>query len=227
MILEIENLSKSIDGVEVIKDFSLTVNKGDKIAFVGSDNIFKTTLFQIINENIEPDSGTFKWGQTISTSYFPKDNSEFFDNDLILTEWLNQYTDNNDESYIRGFLGRMLFAGEDALKQSNVLSGGEKVRCMLSKIMMSNSNVIILDEPTSHIDLETISALNNSLISYNEILIFSSHDHQFISTIANRIIEITPSGIIDQKMDFESYLENENIKKLRDEYYHGHTRIMI
>jgi len=227
VILEIENLSKSIDGVEVIKDFSLTVNKGDKIAFVGSDNIFKTTLFQIINENIEPDSGTFKWGQTISTSYFPKDNSEFFDNDLILTEWLNQYTDNNDESYIRGFLGRMLFAGEDALKQSNVLSGGEKVRCMLSKIMMSNSNVIILDEPTSHIDLETISALNNSLISYNEILIFSSHDHQFISTIANRIIEITPSGIIDQKMDFESYLENENIKKLRDEYYHGHTRIMI
>ncbi|MCK4956152.1 MAG: ATP-binding cassette domain-containing protein, partial [Candidatus Cloacimonetes bacterium] len=191
VILEIENLSKSIDGVEVIKDFSLTVNKGDKIAFVGSDNIFKTTLFQILNENIEPDSGTFRWGQTISNSYFPKDNSEFFDNDLILTEWLNQYTDNNDESYIRGFLGRMLFTGEDALKQANVLSGGEKARCMLSKIMMSNSNVIILDEPTSHIDLETISVLNNSLISYNEILLFSSHDHQFISTIANRIIEIT------------------------------------
>jgi len=227
VILEIENISKTIDGVEVIKDFSLTVNRGDKIAFVGSDNIFKTTLFQIINGKMEPDSGSFRWGQTISSSYFPKDNSEFFDNDLILTDWLSQYTDNNEEAYIRGFLGRMLFAGEEALKKSNVLSGGEKVRCMLSKIMMSNSNVIVLDEPTSHLDLETISALNNSLIAFKEVLLFSSHDHQFISTIANRIIEITPNGIIDQAMDFESYLENENIQKIRDEHYQGHTRIVI
>jgi ATPase subunit of ABC transporter with duplicated ATPase domains len=227
VILEIENLSKTIDGVEVIKDFNLVVNKDDKIAFVGSDNIFKTTLFEIINGRMEPDEGTVKWGQTISTSYFPKDNSEFFDNDLILTEWLGQFTDNNDETFLRGFLGRMLFAGEDSLKKANVLSGGEKVRCMLSKIMMNNANVITLDEPTSHLDLESISALNDSLIDFKEVLLFSSHDHQFISTIANRIIEITPNGIIDQKMDFESYLENENIGKLRDEYYHGHSRIVI
>jgi ATPase subunit of ABC transporter with duplicated ATPase domains len=227
VILEIENLSKTIDGIEIIKDFNLKVNNGDKIAFVGSDNIFKTTLFQIINGKMEPDSGTFRWGQTISSSYFPKDNSEYFDNDLILTDWLRQYTDNNEEAYIRGFLGRMLFSGEDALKKSNVLSGGEKVRCMLSKIMMSNSNVIVLDEPTGHLDLEAISTFNNSLIAYKEVLLFSSHDHQFISTIANRIIEITPNGIIDQKMNFEDYLENENIQIIRDEHYHGHTRIVI
>ena len=217
-ILTVENISATVDGVKVLDDVSFIVNKGDKIAFVGESEIAKTTLFKILMGEIEPDSGSFKFGITISTSYFPKDNSEYFnDVDLSLVDWLRQFSEEKSESFIRGFLGRMLFSGEEALKKANVLSGGEKVRCMLSKMMLSGANLLILDEPTNHLDLESITALNNGLIDCKVNLLFVSHDHQFIETIANRIIEITPRGIIDRKMTFDEYSENEEIKKLSAE----------
>lgn len=206
-ILTVENLSKAVDGAKVLNDISFRVNKGDKIAFVG-DEIGITTLFRILMEEIEPDEGSFKWGQTITKSYFPKDNSEFFnDVDLTLVDWLRQYSIDQSEIYIRGFLGRMLFSGEEALKQAKVLSGGEKVRCMLSRMMLSNSNVLILDQPTNHLDLESITSVNNGLINFKSNILFTSHDHQFIQTIANRIIEIKPEGFIDRSMTYEEYIE--------------------
>jgi ATPase subunit of ABC transporter with duplicated ATPase domains len=206
-ILTVEDLSKKIDGVKVLNNISFRVNKGDKIAFIG-DEIGITTLFKILVGEIEPDEGNFKWGQTITKSYFPKDNSEFFnDVDLNLIDWLRQFSVDQSEIYIRGFLGRMLFSGEEALKQAKVLSGGEKVRCMLSRMMLSNSNVLILDQPTNHLDLESITSVNNGLINFKSNVLFTSHDHQFIQTIANRIIEIKPEGFVDRTMTYEEYIE--------------------
>ncbi len=226
-IISIDHISKTIDGEEVIKDFSLIVNPGDKIAFLSQNDLFKTTLYKIITNEIEPDSGSFKWGVTTSFGYLPKENSKYFVEEMELIDWISQFSKVNELSYIRGFLGRMLFSNDDALKKANVLSGGERVRCMLSKMMLSNANVLILDDPTNHLDLETITSLNNALIDFSEVILFSSHDHQFINTIANRIVEITPSGVIDRQMDFDSYFESEEIRAIRDEHYHGHKRVKI
>ena len=208
VILEIEGLSKEVDGVSMFKDFNLTVNKGDKIAFVGPNSLAKSTLFQILAGELEPDSGSFRWGVTISPSYFPKENGEYFqDKELELVSWLRQFASaKEDESFVRGFLGRMLFSGEEAMKKTAVLSGGERVRCMLSRMMLSGANVLILDEPTNHLDLESITSLNNALQAYPEVLLFASHDHQLVSTVANRLIEFFPDRIFDEMMDFDDYL---------------------
>ena len=208
-ILVVEGLNKTIDGEVVLKDVNFRVNKEDKIALVGSNERAITSLFKILNNEMEADSGDFKWGVTITTSYFPKDNSEFFnDCNLSLVDWLRQYSEEKSESYIRGFLGRMLFSGEEALKEASVLSGGEKVRCMLSRMMLSNANVLMLDQPTNHLDLESITAVNNGLKDFNSVVLFSSHDHEFIQTVANRIIEIKEDGtIIDKQMSYDEYLE--------------------
>lgn len=210
-ILFVENISKTVDGEKVLDNVSFTVSKGDKIAFVGKNEIAITTLFKILTGEMEPDSGNYKWGITITHAYFPKDNSDYFNHsELNLVDWLRQYSDDKAETYVRGFLGRMLFSGEEALKQVNVLSGGEKVRCMLSKMMLTHANVLIFDQPTNHLDLESITALNNGLRDYKSNILFTSHDHQFVQTIANRIIEMTPSGIIDKRMSYDEYLESKN-----------------
>lgn len=220
-ILEIKNLTKTIDGEKVLDDLTLMVNNGDKIAFVGPNHYAKTVLFQILAGQMEPDDGTFTWGVTTSFSYFPKDNSFMFEEDLSITDWLRQYSEEKDDTYVRSFLGRMLFSGDEALKSCKVLSGGEKVRCVLSKMMLEQTNVLIFDEPTSHLDLESISALNNGLIDFSGILLFNSHDHQFVDTIANRIIEFTPNGVIDRMMKFEEYLSDAGVRALRDKMYAG------
>ncbi|QUH25273.1 ABC-F family ATP-binding cassette domain-containing protein [Serpentinicella alkaliphila] len=210
-ILFVEGISKTIDGEKILDNVSFTVRKGDKIAFVSENEIVNTTLFKILMGEMEPDSGSFKWGVTISKAYFPKDNSEFFNGvDLNLVEWLAQYSEEKSESYLRGFLGRMLFSGEEALKKVNVLSGGEKVRCMLSRMMLSSANVLVLDQPTNHLDLESITALNNGLKDFKSNILFTSHDHQFIQTIANRIIEVTPTGVIDMEITYDEYLEKKS-----------------
>ncbi|APF27472.1 MULTISPECIES: ABC-F family ATP-binding cassette domain-containing protein [Clostridium] len=207
-ILRVEGLTKTIDGTKVLDDISFIIGKDDKIAFVG-DELSITTLFKIISGELKPDSGEYKWGITITNAYFPKDNSEYFnDVDLNLVDWLRQYSEEKSESYLRGFLGRMLFSGEEALKEVKVLSGGEKVRCMLSKMMLNNANVIILDQPTNHLDLESITALNNGLMDYKSNVLFTSHDHQFIQTIANRIIEVSPTKFVDKKATYDEYLES-------------------
>ncbi len=208
VILEIEGLSKEVDGVSMFKDFNLTVNKGDKIVFAGPNSLAKTTLFQILAGELEPDSGSFRWGVTITPSYFPSENGKYFKDDgLDLVGWLRQFASaKEDESFVRGFLGRMLFSGEEAMKKTSVLSGGERVRCMLSRMMLSGANVLMLDEPTNHLDLESITSLNNALTSYSEVVLFSSHDHQFVSTVANRIVEFFPDRIVDEMMDFDDYL---------------------
>ncbi|WP_341877539.1 ABC-F family ATP-binding cassette domain-containing protein [Defluviitalea saccharophila] len=211
-ILRVDGLTKTINGEKVLNNVSFTVLKGDRIAFVGENDIAKTTLFQILSGEMEPDSGEFKWGVTITTAYFPKDHSKYFnDVDLNLVDWLRQYSQDQTETYIRGFLGRMLFSGEEALKQVKVLSGGEKVRCMLAKMMLSNANVLMLDQPTNHLDLESITALNNGLIDFKSNILLASHDHQLIQTVANRIIEFTPEGIIDKQMTYDEYLEYRNL----------------
>jgi ATPase subunit of ABC transporter with duplicated ATPase domains len=209
IILEIDGLCKEIDGVSMLKDFSLTVNKGDKIAFVGGNSLAKTTLFQILAGELEPDKGSFRWGVTINNAYFPKENNAFFnDEDLDLVGWLRQFGSvKDDESFFRGFLGKMLFSGEEAMKKTSVLSGGERVRCMLSRMMLSAANVLVLDEPTNHLDLESITGLNDALIAFPEVMLFASHDHQFVSTVANRIVEITEDGFTDVMMGFDQYLE--------------------
>ena len=207
-ILTVEGLSKTVDGVKVLDNISFRINKGDKVAFLGETELAQTTFFKIIAGEIEPDEGTFKWGQTITTSYFPKDNSQFFNGcNLNLVDWMRQFSEDQSESFLRGFLGRMLFSGDDVFKEAKVLSGGEKVRCMLSRMMLSGSNVLILDQPTNHLDLESITALNNGLIDFKEIILFSSHDHQLIQTIANRIIEFTDKGFIDRLMTYDDYLD--------------------
>ena len=208
-ILRVEGLTKTIDGVKVLNNVSFTVSKDDKIAFVGDNEIAITTLFKILMGEMQPDSGEFRWGITITKAYFPKDNSEFFnDVELNLVDWMRQFSDEKSESYLRGFLGRMLFSGDEALKQANVLSGGERVRCMLSRMMLSNANALVLDQPTNHLDLESITAVNNGLQDYKSIVLFASHDHQFIQTIANRIIAVTEDGIVDKRMTYDEYLEN-------------------
>jgi ATPase subunit of ABC transporter with duplicated ATPase domains len=214
-LLRVEGITKTIDGEKVLDNVSFIMNKGDKIALVGNDEIAKTTLFKIIMGEMEPDSGSFKWGVTTSQAYFPKDNSRYFENsNLNLIDWLRQFSPQDEsESFLRGFLGRMLFSGDDVLKKASVLSGGEKVRCMLSKMMLSGANVLMLDEPTNHLDLESITALNNGLISFKGSMVFSSHDHQFVQTIANRIIEITPKGIVDKQTTYDEYLENGELQK--------------
>ena len=213
-ILEVKDLSKTIDGVKVLDNISFRVNKNDKIALIGNE-IAITTLFKILNGEIEPDSGEFKWGITITTSYFPKDNTPFFENcKLSLVDWLRQYSEEKSESYIRGFLGRMLFSGEEALKEADVLSGGEKVRCMLSRMMLSTANVLMLDQPTNHLDLESITSVNNGLKDFNSNIIFASHDHEFVQTIANRIIDIKDDGsIVDRTMSFDEYIEFKESQK--------------
>ncbi|PKG21539.1 ABC-F family ATP-binding cassette domain-containing protein [Niallia nealsonii] len=220
-LLRVENLSKTIDGEKILDNVSFIMNKDDKIALVGKNEIAKTTLFKILMGEIEPDSGSFKWGITTSQSYFPAENSSYFnEDDQTLVDWLRQYSPNDQtESFLRGFLGRMLFSGEEVLKKPSVLSGGEKVRCMLSKMMLSGSNVLLLDEPTNHLDLESITALNNGLINFKGSLIFASHDHQFISTIANRILEITPKGLVDKQMNYDEYLEDTAVQKQIAEMY--------
>lgn len=222
-LLRVEGLTKTIDGEKVLDNVSFIVNKDDKVAFVGKNDIAKTTLFKILAGEMEPDSGSFKWGITTSQSYFPKDNSEYFENgDLTLVDWLRQFSPEDEtETFLRGFLGRMLFSGEEALKKANVLSGGEKVRCMLSKMMLSHANVLLLDEPTNHLDLESIQALNNGLIKFKGSILFTSHDHQFIDSIANRLIEITPNGIMDKEMRYDEYVRDKAIQKRVKEMYAG------
>ncbi|MBT1075649.1 ABC-F family ATP-binding cassette domain-containing protein [Geobacter grbiciae] len=228
IILEIQGLSKSVDGVQVLNNLDLIVRKGDKIAFVGANSQAKTTLFQILAGELEPDAGTFRWGVTITHSYFPKENSAFFEGDLNLIEWLGQYSPPAEgESFARGFLGRMLFSGDEATKKTSVLSGGERVRCMLSRMMLAGANVIMLDEPTNHLDLESITALNNGLIAYPEVILFASHDHEFVSTVANRVVELTPGGVIDRVMSFDDFLEDEGVARERDELYHGHVEASL
>ena len=222
IVLETEGLSKSLDGETLFKDWDLSVQAGDKIGFVGPNNAAKSAFMEIIAGAEEPDSGEFKWGVTTKFDYFPRNNTPFFDNDLTMTDWLRQYSVEQDEAYIRGFLGRMLFTQDESLKKVKVLSGGEKVRCLLSKMMLSGANVLILDDPTGHLDLESITSLNNGLMDFGGSIIFTSHDHQFINTIANRIIEFTPGGVIDRRMTFEDYLENEDVHQLRDRMYGGH-----
>ncbi len=220
VILEVNGLCKEIDGVSMFKDLTLTVNKSDKIAFVGANSLAKTTLFQILAGEILPDKGSFRWGVTISNAYFPKENTSYFKNkDLDLIGWLRQFAEpKENESFFRGFLGKMLFSGEEAMKKTSVLSGGERVRCMLSRMMLSGANALILDEPTNHLDLESITSLNDALAAFPEVALFSSHDHQFVSTVANRIIEITPDGLIDKMMGFDQYLEMREDNELVEEH---------
>ncbi|MGM0522860.1 MAG: ABC-F family ATP-binding cassette domain-containing protein [Bacillota bacterium] len=214
-LLKVENLSKTVDGVKVLDNVSFTLNRDDKVAFIGKNELAKTTLFDILMGKQEADSGSFTWGVTTSQAYFPKDNSEFFENnDLTLVEWLRQYSpEDQTETFLRGFLGRMLFSGEEALKKAKVLSGGEKVRCMLAKMMLSSANVLVLDEPTNHLDLESITSVNNGLINFKGSLLFTSHDHQFINSIANRLIEITPQGVIDKEMSYDEYVTDQKLQK--------------
>lgn len=206
--LMVEHLSKTIDGVKVLDDISFLMKPTDKIAFVGPNTQAVTTLFKILAGEMEPDEGTYKWGVTTTQSYFPKDNTKDFSKDETIVEWLTQYSDDKDATYVRGFLGRMLFSGDDALKKVGVLSGGEKVRCMLSKLMISGANILILDEPTNHLDMESITALNEALKDFSGALLFTSQDHQFVQTTANRIMEITENGLIDKECTYDEYLEN-------------------
>ncbi len=210
-ILTVENLCKTVDGVKVLNNVSFRLNKGDKVAFVGENEIANTALFKILAGEDEPDSGSFKWGISTSQEYFPKDNSKYFnDCDLNLVQWLSQFSKDQTETYLRGFLGRMLFSGDEVYKPVKVLSGGEKVRCMLSKMMIHNVNCLIVDQPTNHLDLESITAVNNGFIDYKGIILFSSHDHEFVQSIANRIIKITPDGIIDRAMTYDEFVEAYN-----------------
>ncbi|HLR70145.1 MAG TPA: ATP-binding cassette domain-containing protein [Pseudogracilibacillus sp.] len=220
-MLRVEGLTKTINGQKVLDNVSFTLNKDDKVAFVGKDDLAKTTLFEILTGEMEPDAGEYHWGVTTSQSYFPRDNSAFFDNnDLPLVDWLRQYSEEDQtETFLRSFLGRMLFSGEEALKKANVLSGGEKVRCMLSKMMLSKANVLILDEPTSHLDLESITSLNNGLIKFKGSILFTSSDHQFVHSIANRLIEITPAGIIDKQMNYDDYVRDQELQKEIEKMY--------
>ncbi|MCI6179490.1 MAG: ATP-binding cassette domain-containing protein [Treponema porcinum] len=221
-VLEVKSISfKDSDGVQLLKDFSLNVNRTDKIAFVGIEHNSISALFDIINEEKKPESGEYFWGQTTSHTYLPRDNSHFFDNDYNITEWLKQYSKEQDDAYVRGFLGRMLFSGDESLKKVKVLSGGEKVRCMLSKLMLSGANVLIMDDPTNHLDLEAIQSLNEALIAFPGVVLFTSHDHEFIQSVANRIVEITPNGIIDRMTSFDDYISDESITELRKELYKG------
>jgi len=222
-ILNIENLSKSVDGRKLFDKVSFSVNKNDKIAFISKDALAVTSFFEIINNEMQPESGKFEWGTTVTTAYLPLENNEYFQNDLNLMDWLRQYVPSYvtdvDEPFLRGFLGKMLFTGDEIMKKTKVLSGGEKVRCMISRMMLQNPNVIILDQPTNHLDLESIQSFNESCTNFKGIVLLTSHDHTFIQTVANRIIELTPKGIIDRLMTFDEYLADDRVKGLREEMY--------
>ena len=219
-MLKVENLSKTVDGELVLDNISFTINTGDKVAILSRNDIAKTTLFQILAGELEADSGTYEWGMTTTQSYFPKDNSQYFENvKLSLIDWLRQYSTDQHEEYVRGFLGRMLFSGDDARKEANVLSGGEKVRCMLAKMMLSGANVLLLDSPTDHLDLESITSLNKGLTKFNGTILFTTHDHEFIETVENKIIEITPKGLIYKEMNFDEYIEDEDLQEQINEMY--------
>ena len=225
--LEIKNLTKTIDGEKVIDNLSLTINPTDKVAFVGPNHYAKTVLFQILSGEMEADSGEFAWGVTTSLSYFPKDNTYLFKDDESITDYLQQFSTEDDDTYVRSFLGRMLFSGDEALKNCKVLSGGERVRVVLAKMMLESSNCLIFDEPTSHLDLEAIQALNNGLIDFKGMIMFNSHDHQFVDSIANRIIEFIPGGVIDRMTTFESYINDESVKAIRDKAYEGKKGVVL
>ena len=219
-LLEVDGITKTVNGVKILDNVSFRLTKDDKVVFMSKNEQAVTMLFKILTGEEEPDSGTFKWGVTTSVSYLPKDNNNYFEGlEINLVDWLRQYSTDKTETFIRGFLGRMLFSGEEVLKSASVLSGGEKVRCMLSRMMIANSNVLVMDDPTNHLDLESITALNEGLIRFSGSMLFSSHDHQFISSIANRIIEITPGGIMDRMMDFDEYLENDDIQSQVEQMY--------
>ena len=219
-LLQVEGISKTVDGEQVLKNVSFTLRKGDKVAFVGPNTLGKTMLFKILMGEEEPDEGSFKWGVTTTQAYLPSDNSSYFDGvELNLVDWLRQYSKDPDETFVRGFLGRMLFSGEESQKQANVLSGGERVRCMLSRMMLSGANVLLLDEPTNHLDLESITALNNGLIAFKGTALFASHDHEFVQTIANRIIAITPDGVVDRVTTYDDFLANETVQQQIAEKY--------
>ena len=226
-VLEIKNLSKTIDGLKVLDNLSLTINPGEKVAFVGPNHYAKTVLFQIISGEMDADEGSYTWGVTTSLSYFPKDNSRMFGEGITMTEYLQQYSKEDDDNYVRSFLGRMLFTGDEALKDCGVLSGGERVRVVLAKMMLEGANCMIFDEPTSHLDLESIQALNNGLIDFKGVLLFNSHDHQFVSSLANRIIEFTPKGIIDKIENFDDYLVDEDVKAKREKAYEGRKEVVV
>ena len=221
-VLNIEGLSKSIDGVEIFKNFTITVNKGDKIALLSRNSIALTAFFEILNGEMDADAGTFEFGKTIKTAYLPNENHSYFEEKLPLIDWLRQYAETDEEKeevYLRTFLGRMLFTGEEAMKTANVLSGGEKVRCMLSKMMLRKGNLLMMDEPTNHLDLESITALNNGMSEFPGTILFTSHDHELVNTVATRIIEITPNGIIDKMMPYDEYLEDQKIMELQEGLY--------
>ncbi|HUZ17009.1 MAG TPA: ATP-binding cassette domain-containing protein [Spirochaetia bacterium] len=227
-ILTVRGLSLGVDGAEVLRGFDLTVQNGDKIAFVGPEHAAKTALFDVLAGETEPLGGSLEWGVTITTGYLPNENEKYFDSDIGLTDWLRQYAPIQEETYVRGFLGRMLFSGEESQKPARVLSGGERVRCMIAKMMLAGANVLILDDPTNHLDLESITALNNALIEFPGAVLFASHDHQFIDTIANRIIELLPGGgVIDKMMRFDDYMESEEIARLRDAQHRGHLTLSL
>ncbi len=218
-ILEVRNLSKSVDGQCLFKDVEFTVEKEDKIAFLSRDPRAMTALLEIINGNERPDTGDYTWGVTVTTAYLPLDNSAYFDTEMKLIDWLGQYSADTSETFLRGFLGKMLFSGEDIYKNVKVLSGGEKMRCMIARMMLNNANVLILDSPANHLDLESIQAFNNTLVSFKGIVLMNSHDHEFIQTVCNRVIELTPGGIIDKRMDFDDYITNEGIKEQLEKMY--------
>jgi ATPase subunit of ABC transporter with duplicated ATPase domains len=218
-ILEVNDLSKTIDGKLLFRDVSFVVNKDDKIVFLSKDTRAMTTFFEIIKGHMQPDSGTFVWGQTIVKAYLPLENDKFFEKDQTLIEWLGEFSDDTSENFLRGFLGKMLFSGEEIYKKARVLSGGEKVRCMIARMMIRNANVMILDTPTNHLDLESIQAFNNTLVKFKGNILMSSHDHEFIQTVCNRVIELTPKGIIDRTMDFDDYIMDEKLKERRNSMY--------
>ena len=218
-VLQVENLSKTIDGVKILDNITFTLGHNDKVAFVGGNELAKTTFFRILTGELEPDEGSYKWGVTTSQAYFPKDSTKEFDSDLTIVDWLTQFSEIKDATYVRGFLGRMLFAGDDGVKHLNVLSGGERVRCLLSKMMISGANILLLDEPTNHLDMESITALNNGLIKFPGVLLFSSRDHQIVETTANRIMEILPNGkLIDKITTYDEYLESDEMARKRQVY---------
>ena len=226
--LEIKDLCKTIDGQVIFDHLNLTINPNDKVAFVGPNHYAKTVLFQILAGEMEPDSGSYTWGVTTSLSYFPKDNTKMFDSDISIADYLQQFSKEDDDTFVRSFLGRMLFTGDEALKSCRVLSGGEKVRVVLAKMMLEGANCMIFDEPTSHLDLEAIQALNDGLINFRGTLLFNSHDHQFVDSVANRIIEFTPAGLIDRYTNFENYINDESVKAIRDKAYEGkHTVVLL
>ncbi len=218
-ILEVRNLSKTVDGECLFKDVEFAVEKDDKIAFLSRDPRAMTSLLEILTGNEKPDTGDFTWGVTVTTAYLPLDNSAYFDTDMKLIDWLGQYSTDTSETFLRGFLGKMLFSGEDIYKRVKVLSGGEKMRCMIARMMLNNANVLILDSPANHLDLESIQAFNNTLMSFKGIVLMNSHDHEFIQTVCNRIIELTPNGIIDKRMDFDDYITHEGIKEQLEKMY--------